>query len=185
MTKLMYIFTNVSNSYINMLNRISLLSFIFVSALCLNSCSSDDDDDNVEVGTSSALTINNVKVGKTLYTLCEISGSPKEIVFEAHFDYSDEGLMSLDLAVPTITSISQLKKGMELSDDIVIYKFYSMTGSFVGHKNYEVLDGSVKIESISSTAVVLKFSNFEFLRELGNDEQTFKVNGTVSYSIND
>lgn len=165
-----------------MIKRLSLLSIILTSLACFVACSKDDADNN---DTSSSLTINNIKAGKILYTLCEISGSPKEIVFEAHFDYDDEGLVSLDLAVPSITSISKLKKGMDLSDDMIIYKFYSMTGAFIGYKNYEILDGRVIVEKIGSNAVVLKFSNFKFLRELGSNEQTFTVNGTISYSINE
>lgn len=174
-----------------MLKKLSLLTVLFALAIGFNSCSKDDDGGVESPESSSTLTINNIKAGKMLYTLCEISiypsylGGGKELALEAHFDYSDEGLMSLDVAVPSITSISQLEKGMELTDDIVVNKFYSATGAFTGRKNYEVLGGSAIVEKVSNSAVVVKFSNFEFLRELGNKEETFTVNGTVSYTIND
>lgn len=169
-----------------MAKYLSILLMLFVSLTTLSSCGDDDNDEPENpTETTSTLTFNGVKVGRIFNTLCEISGSPKEIVFEADFDYSDEGMTAFNLAVPTIKSISELEKGMELVDDITIYKFYSSTGAFVGYKRYEALDGSIKVQSVTSKEVVLKFNDFEFVRELGNDEQTFKVNGTIAYKIND
>lgn len=170
-----------------MAKYLSILLMLLISLTTLSSCG-DDDNDSDEPGNptgTSTLTFNGVKVGKMLSTLCEISGSPKEIVFEAHFNYGEEGLTSFNLAVPSIKSISELENGMELADDITIYKFYSSTGAFVGHKRYEAIDGSIKVQSVTSKEVVLKFNNFEFIRELGDDEQTFKVNGSITYKIND
>lgn len=159
---------------------------MFVSLTTLSSCGGDDNDEPENPAeTTSTLTFNGVNVGKMFYTLCEISSLPNEIIFEAHFNYGDEGLTSFDLAVPSIKSFSQLEIGMELADDITIYKFYSTTGAFVGHKRYEALGGSIKVQSVTSNEVVLKFNDFEFVRELGNNEQTFKVNGTIAYTIND
>lgn len=158
---------------------------LFVSLTTFSSCGGDDSDEPENpTETTSTLTFNGIKVGRIFNTLCEISGSPKEIVFEAYFDYSDEGMVAFDLAVPSIKSISKLEKGMELADDITIYNFYSSTGAFVGYKRYEVLSGSIQVKSVTSREVILTFKNFEFIRELGNDEQTFKVNGAITYKIN-
>lgn len=150
-------------------------------SLCFSGCSKEDEPEN---SSSSTVTINGIKAGKFLYTVCEIS-YPAELALEAHFDYADEGIMSFDMAVESIKSLSQLRAGMDITDDIEIYKFYSMSGAFVGHEDYEVLGGSAKITSVSSDAVVVKFNKFRFLRELGNNEQEFIVNGTISYTIND
>lgn len=165
-----------------MTKYLSILFLLFASFMTLSSCG---DDNNDEPENPTSLTFNGVNVGKMFYTLCEISSLPNEIIFEAHFNYGDEGLTSFDLAVPSIKSFSQLEIGMELADDITIYKFYSTTGAFVGHKRYEALGGSIKVQSVTSNEVVLKFNNFEFVRELGSNEQTFKVNGTIAYTIND
>lgn len=174
-----------------MLNKLSLFTLLCALAVGFSACSSDDDEPSADAGTSSAFTINNIKAGKILNTLCEITeypswlGGGKELALQARFDYSDEGMMDLDMAVSGISSLSQLKKGMELSDDMAIYRFYSMFGAYVGHENYEVLSGKATVEKIGSSAVDVKFTNFTFLRELENDEETFTVNGTISYTIDD
>lgn len=173
-----------------MLKKLSLLVIILASTVGFVSCGNDEDD-GPEAGTTGTITVNNIKGGKILYTLCEIFNYPsylggdKEMILEVHFDYGDEGLMSFNVAVPRITSLSQLENGMDLTDDMEVRKFYSYTGSFIGSKNYEVLGGSAIVEKISGTDVVVKFSNFKFLRELGSNEETFTVNGTVAYEINE
>lgn len=158
--------------------------FLLFAPLTFRSCGNDDNDDPGNSAGTSTLTINGVKVGKMYNTLCEISSFPKEIVFEADFVYGEDGLTAFNLAVPSITSISGLERGMELADEITIYKFYSSTGVFLGYKRYEALGGSIKVQSVTSEEVVLKFKNFEFIRELGNNEQIFEVNGTIAYKIN-
>lgn len=163
-----------------MLNKLRIFAFILIVSLGWSACKNGDEP----ASGNSTFTINDSKVGKILYTLCEISPLPKEIVFEIHFDYKDEGLTSFVFAVPSITSISQLKNGIDLTDDVVIYKFYSTTGIMIGYQHYQVVDGSLKVKKVDDNVVILKFSNFVFLREFGNKEQTFKVNGNVIYSIN-
>lgn len=165
-----------------MLKKIPLLALLLVFSIGFTGCGNDDDDDlNAN---SSSVTINGIKAGKFLYTVCEIS-YPAELALEAHFDYADEGIISFDMGVESITSLSQLKPGMDLTDHIEIYKFYSMTGVVVASHDYEVLGGRAAIESVSNGAVVVRFTNFKFLREIGNKAKEFTVNGTISYTIND
>ena len=166
----------------------SFLAFLLVFCIGFSGCSKDDDPED---NSSSSLTVNGIKVGKFYHTLCEITtypsylGGGKELALEAQFVYADEGIISYDMGVESITSLSQLKPGMDLTDDIEIYKFYSMTGIIIASHDYEVLSGSAKIESVSSKAVVVRFSKFKFLREIGNNEEEFTINGTISYTIND
>lgn len=174
-----------------MLKRFSLFLITLASlTVSFSSCSNDSDDDIVEPGTTSSLTFNDVKAGKMLNTVCEITSYPsslgggKELTLDATFIFGDEW-MAFDLAVPTITSISQLEKGIELADDIVIYKYFPFNSAFIGHERYEVMSGNATVEKVSNSDVTVKFSNFTFLRELGSDEETFTVNGTISYTIND
>ncbi len=170
-----------------MIKKLSLLSICFILAACFTGCSKDDDPEN----NSSSLTINGEKTGKFIYTLCEIThfpsylGGGSELALEAHFDYADEGIISFDMGVEGIASLSQIEAGTDITDDIEINKFYSMTGVVIGREDYEITDGSAVIESVSSKAVVVRFKNFRFIRELINNETEFTLNGTISYTIND
>lgn len=154
-----------------------LLGIVF---LMMGGCSKDEPSSNKD----SSFSVNGTKISKILYTLCEISPSPKEMVLEAHFGY-DDTTYSLDVAIPSIKSLDDIDQGDKFdADDFEIYKFYSMSGTFVGSKNYEPLSGSATVKSVSSKALVIEYSNFKFLRELGSKEDTFTINGTISYTVN-
>lgn len=166
-----------------MIKKLGLL-LIPIFVVCTISCNSDKDSDDLNYDKSS-LTINGVNIGKIIYTLSEVSKSPNELVFEAHFDFCEEGIISFNLAIPSINEFSKLKKGEELVNELIIYKFYPMNAIFTGYKNYEVLDGSVKVSKMNDSSITLNFNNFKFLRELGDKEEHFNVSGAISYSIND
>lgn len=161
-----------------------LIFFLFLSC-CFVACGIDEPTSE-----DSSLTINNNNIGKMLNTLCEITeypsylGGGKELSMEADFTYNDDGIMIFNMSVPSIRSLSQLKMGMDLSDYITIYTFRPMHVALIDAR-YNVLSGSATVENISNTALVLKFSNFKILREFGNKEETFTLNGTISYAIKD
>lgn len=161
-----------------MQKKLSILLLLLTSVISIISCSNDDEPNNESSGSSSSFTINGEKIGKILNTLCKVSS--REVAFEMQFNYGDE-VISFEMADIRIKSISDLSKGMNLEDDIEIYKFYSFTGAFVGYERYEAIGGSIKVQSVTDKEVVLKFNNFEFIRELGNNEDTIKVNGSISY----
>ena len=143
-------------------------------------CSKDEPSTN-----DSSFSINGTKISKILYTLCEISPSPKEMVLEAHFGY-DDSTYSLNMALYSIKSLDGIKAGDKFdADDFDIYKFYPMSGAFIGSQYYEPLSGSATVKSISNKALVMEYSSFKFSRELGSREETFTINGTISYTIND
>lgn len=167
-----------------MLKRLSIFAFLFATLIGFSSCGGDDDDDTLSgsSGGTSSFTINGKKTGKILYTLCE-KGLYNSVILEAHFSYDDD-MMSFNLSVP-FNSISALQKDLDITDDINITRFYPKNGAFIGHKSYEYIDGSAVVKSVSSKEVVVKYSNFRFLRELGDEEDTFTINGTISYTINE
>lgn len=165
-----------------MIKNLFIGILLITAALNFASCSKDDDPQNSD-SEKASFTINGTKVSEMFYTLCEVSYSPKEVVFEANFKY-DNDTYSLDLALPSIKSLDEIKAGDKYdADDFTVYKFYSMSGAFVGSKDYWPTDGTVTIQAVSSKNVVLKFSKFSFVRELGNKQEEFTVNGTISYSI--
>ena len=161
--------------------RLSSLALIAILSLSLNSCKSDDEPSSNK---DSSFSVNGTKISNILYTLCEISSSPKEMALEAHFRY-DDTTYSLDMAIPSIRSLDDIDPGDKFdADDFEIYKFYPMSGAYVGSQDYEPISGKATVKSISSKALVIEFSNFKFLRELGSKEDTFTINGSISYSIN-
>lgn len=156
------------------------ISLIFSIVLLLVGCTKDEPSSSKD----SSFSVNGTKITNILYTLCEISYSPKEMVLEAHFGY-DDSTYSLDMALPSIRSLDEVEEGDKFDvDDFYIYKFYPMSGAYVGSQDYEAISGSAKVKSISSKALVMEYSNFKFIRELGSKEETFTINGSISYSIN-
>lgn len=148
--------------------------------LMMGGCSKDEPSSNKD----SSFSVNGTKISNILYTLCEISSSPKEMVLEAHFGY-DDSTYSLDMALPSIRSLDEIEVGDEFdAEDFDIYKFYPMSGAYVGSQDYEPISGSATVKTISSKALVIEYSNFKFIRELGSKEDTFTINGSLSYSIN-
>lgn len=149
--------------------------------LFLGGCAKDEPLSNKD----SSFTVNGTKINNILYTLCEISSFSKEMILEVHFGY-DNTTYSLNMAIPSIKSLDDIVVGDKFdSDEFEINKFYSMGGVFVGKENYEPLSGYAIVKSISSKALVLEYSNFKFLRQLGSKEETFMVNGTISHKIYD
>lgn len=158
---------------------IILLGIVFL--MTMEGCYIDEPSSSKD----SSFTVNGIKISKILYTLCEISSVPKAMVLEAHFDY-DDTTYSLDMALTSIKRLDDVDAGDKFdADDFTIYKFYPMNWAYVGSKNHEPLSGTARVKSVSSNAVVIEYSNFKFLRELGGNEDTFTINGTISYTIND
>ena len=174
-----------------MFKRLSILSIIVATMIGFSSCGDDNDDENgFEINSSSSFSINGEKVREVYQTLCEVHTLPAlndepshEIELEAYFYYEDE-LMSFNYGL-SASSINALKKGMDITDYMRFYRFYPMNWAITSSKHFEVLSGNAVVESVSSEAVVIRYTNFELLREISNTEDIFTINGTISYTIND
>lgn len=156
------------------------LSIFYILSLiiCLGACTKDEPSNK-----DSSFTINGTKITNILYTLCETSTSSTKTMLEAHFKY-DEQTYSLNMALP-IRSLDEIEEGDKFdADDFYIYKFYPLSGAFVGHEDYEPISGKATVKSISNKALIMEYSCFKFLRELGSKEETFTINGTISYIVN-
>ena len=155
-----------------MTKKLSIVCGVIISLLTMLSCDND-------ISSEAEVTFNGAKIGDILYTVCEIS-YPGELDLEAHF-VSEEGNVSFDMTAFDINSLSELKKGMDITDLLEINQFYP--GIVAARQYYEIVGGTAIIESCSSKAIKVKFSNFQFTREIGNLEDEIIVNGSISYTI--
>ncbi|MCH5218615.1 MAG: hypothetical protein J1F07_08755 [Muribaculaceae bacterium] len=147
-------------------------------------------DDNSSI-TSSTLKINGTEISRLLSTSCEENHFAGEywVAFGSNFYYIND-MVSFEIDVP-FKSISQLKEGQELIDYINISGFFVLLGQndsnigFAGGSpRFHDIDGSVKVQKLTSSTVTLKFSNFSFTKERGNEEIEYKFNGSMTYDIN-
>ncbi|MCH5247456.1 MAG: hypothetical protein J1E99_04790 [Muribaculaceae bacterium] len=172
--------------------RISFMALFAMIALTVISCSKDDDND-VEGGGSSSATIkiNGTEISSLLSAVCEEGHLSGEywVSFSSTFYYKKD-MVNLELSVP-FNSFSQLKEGQELINYIDISGFYVLSGQNDsnigfggGSPRFNDIEGSVKVQKITNSAVTLKFSNFSFTKSRGSDEQDYTMNGIVTYNLN-
>ena len=147
--------------------------------------------DNGSTSTSSVLKINGTEISRLLSAVCEEGHFYGEywVSFGSIFYYKND-MVDLQISVP-FKSFSQLKEGQELIKYIDISGFYvlngegdSNIGSGGGSPRFHDIDGSVKVQELTASTVTLKFSNFSFTKERGNEENEYIFNGTVTYDFN-
>lgn len=172
------------------------LNFTFnkVSDSVMNKYQDEIDDvlgDNGSSSTSSTLKINGTEISKLLGAVCEELHFDGDywITFGSKLYYKNDQII-FQVEVP-FKSFSQLKEGQELIDYVEISAFYVVLGQNNsdigfggGSPRFHDFDGSVKIQKITSSTVTLKFSNFSFTKERGNEENEYTINGTVTYDFN-
>ena len=175
--------------------RFSFMAFFAILAFTAVSCSKDDDN-IVEGGGSSSsssasFTINGTGISSLLSAVCEEGHFSGEywVSFSSTFYYKKD-MVNFEMSVP-FNSYSQLKEGQELIDYIDVEGFYVLSGqndSNIGFggggPRFNNIEGSVKVQKLTKSAVTLKFSNFSFTKIRGSNEQRYIMNGTIEYEFN-
>lgn len=164
---------------------------ILLMGLWLPSCSKDDDN-SPDAGTSS-LKIDGKGIEKILSAVCEegsLSGENWITFFTQFMFEGDMVSFSMELDYP---SVSKLKTGEDITDELEVTRFYVISGndnSNIGldgsssSRYYNIENGKVTVNSISGSKVILQFKNLVISKEIGNSNKTFTLSGTLSYHIN-
>lgn len=168
--------------------KYSFISLIIaLTVFSVTGCSKDkENEDGPSLGNSS-LTINGQKTSVNfLLTLCEDSSSGYKSLFSAMVNF--EGFYhTFRIYLPS--RLDDFENGEIFDEDeVTVDYFYDSTSVWIGDMDFWPVSGSITVQSITSEAITLKFSNFTFVREKtgtsGNSkEETFKVEGTLTYKI--
>ena len=169
--------------------KYSILSFVL--SFCLLSVTGCGNEDDEPKSGSSTFTINGekAKINLLTYAICEDSYS-RQIFFSINLFKYDNDDHTFSIYLPS--SLENIKSGETFdADEITVSYFYPSTSIYIGHLEYWPVSGKVKVQSVTSTNITLKFSNFTFVRESTSytsdnwREETFTVDGSITYKIRD
>lgn len=159
--------------------------------LMVTSCSKDYEPPFASDPTS--FKIGGKGIEKILSAVCEegsLSGENWITFFTQFMFEGDMVSFSMELDYP---SVSKLKTGEDITDELEVTRFYVISGndnSNIGldgsssSRYYNIENGKVTVNSISESKVLLQFKNLVISKEISNSSKTFTFSGNLSYALN-
>ena len=159
---------------------------VLLSALTFTSCSSDDD----EGGSNGSFSVNGEKC-RIHDASCSFHGTIRDDLgdfeipphggFTMQFEY-DESLYYFEFSVDGISSSDVIKVGENLVTDgrVDVGAFRRITSIGLSTRYYDE-DGKLSISEKGSNFVVVNFDNFSFIKDTGNSETKYTINGKVKF----
>lgn len=133
-----------------------------------------DESDNYGDGSSSSLTLNGTTISRILSSAVEGNTFVSQLwydnfVFDFEFRY--------------IGKISNLTSGDNITDKIDILTCESLNIVLIDG-SYEIISGSVRVDSKTSDSIKLNYSNLKIQQYIGSSEgNVYTINGKISYSL--
>lgn len=167
-------------------NIFSIFSAFILCALTFISCSSNDD----EVNTNNSFVIDDEKCSIHSAT-CSFHGTITDILGEfeipPHGAFSmqfifDETLHIFSFSIDELSSYDVINIGENFVSDgaVDVNEFRRLTAIELSTR-YKEEDGKLTITEKGSDYVIVSFDNFSFVKDTGNSESQYTINGKVKF----
>lgn len=170
-----------------LINNIFIALFTATMLFSLVSCS-DDNDNNPN---NSFIIINGEKCNIEGECMCSfhgrISSEDEEIVIPSHGSFSinpifNESVYHFEFSINGLSSLDVVKVNENfVSNDNVKVDGFRCISTIELSTSYHSEDGSLSISEKGSNYVIVNFDNFSFIKDNGNRETKYTINGIVKF----
>ena len=158
------------------IHKLSIYSIAIITII-ISSCSKEDVE---EINNGTDFTVNGVKIGNIFSNpwSCDENDDYQAFALMYNYGKGDTKIFSWNLYM----YYSELKPGVDVTDNMDIILFETdplMLESY----SFDITGGTVKVDSVNKVSITFRFNNLKFVRSSKDKEETFVLNGIITYHI--